>query len=298
MNSKMNSLTSVIFFGFATSAVSAEPPNAPSFYDNGSQEISIDLSAAEMAAYALYESAMQVAETIILASSCTSAAGSYAFSIAADGSIENPASNQISIVSPSGLEAFVLGANLLVSDPSRGQLLSVEQVGNGALNDNEFRGFSSQVAYNQLGTMMDSVSKVNVKGANGRFDTFQGKVIKDFYLDPNSGNALPYIYDWGLQDIAKLNYPANKYWQRSKSLRDDGVAGRTVFVKDRLTGSSACRIVMDSSGSNNQDIFLQNGTLTISTEKPNNPVPAFDALEQNLSINNLLGELGGLIKIK
>ena len=52
MNSKMNSLTSVILFGFATSAVSAEPPNAPSFYDNGSQEISIDLSAAEMAAYA------------------------------------------------------------------------------------------------------------------------------------------------------------------------------------------------------------------------------------------------------
>ena len=39
MNSKMNSLTSVILFGFATSAVSAEPPNAPSFYDNGSQEM-------------------------------------------------------------------------------------------------------------------------------------------------------------------------------------------------------------------------------------------------------------------
>jgi hypothetical protein len=276
MNSKMNTLTLAILLGFATSAVSAEPPNAPSFYDNGPQELPIALSAAEMAAYALYEGAMQVAETIILASSCTSAAGSYAVSIAADGSIETPASNQISIVSPGGLEAFVLRANLLVYDASRGQLLNVEQLGNGSLTDKEFNGYSSQVAFNQLGTMMDSTSRVNVKGVNGKFDVFQGKVIKDFYLDPNPANTLPYIHDWGTQDISKLNYPANKYWQRSKSLRDDGVAGRTLFVKDRLTGSSACRIVMDSSGSNNQDFFLQNGTLTISTEQPNDPISAFE----------------------
>lgn len=277
MNNKINTLTSVILIGFATTAISAELPNVPSIYDDGPQQLSIDLSAAEMAAYALYEGVMQVTETIILASSCTAAAGSYSFNIAADGSIETPASNQISIFSPGGLEAFVLRANLIASDPSRGQLLSVEQVGNGSLNADEFLGYSSQVAFNQLGTMMDSVSRVNVKGVNGKFDSFQGKVIKDFYIDLNSGNELPYIYDWGLQDISKLNYPVNKYWQRSKSLRDDGVAGRTVFVKDRLTGSSACRIVMDSTGSNNQDFFLQNGTLTISTEKPNAPIPAFDA---------------------
>jgi hypothetical protein len=277
MDSKMNTLTSAILIVFATSAVSAELPDAPSIYNNGPQELAIDLSAAEMAAYALYESALQVAETIILASSCTSAAGSYAFSITADGSIEIPASNQITILSPDGVEAFVLRANLLAADPSRGQMLSVQQVGNGALKNKEFNGYSSEVAFNQLGTMMDSASRVNVIGVNGNFDIFQGKVIKDFYLDPNPGTDLPYIYDWGLQDISKLNYPANKYWQRSKSLRDNGVAGRTVFVKDRLTGSSACRIVMDSSGSNNQDFFLQNGTLTISTEQPNDPIPAFNA---------------------
>ncbi|MFI3185489.1 MAG: hypothetical protein QX198_05860 [Methylococcaceae bacterium] len=277
MNSKMNTLTSAILIGFATSAFSAEPLSAPSIYDNGAQELSINMSAAEMAAYALYESAMQVVEAIVLASSCTSAAGSYAFSIAADGSIGTPASNQISILLPGGSEAFVLGANLLISDPNRGQLLNIEQLGNGALNKIEFNGYSSQVAFNHQAAMMDSASRVNVKGVNGSFDSFQGKVIKDFYSDPNPGAQLPYIFDWGLQDISKLGYPENRYWQRSKSLRDDGVAGHTVFVKDRLTGSSTCRIVMEGSGSNSQDFFQQTGALTISKEKPSDPVPAFEA---------------------
>jgi len=276
MNSKISTLTSVILISFAASAARAEPPNAPSFYDNGPQGLTINLSTAEMAAYALYEGAMQVAEAIVLASNCSSAAGFYTFSIAADGSIETPASNRISILSNGGHLAIILRANLLVSEPSRGQRLSVEQVGSGSLNTIVVKEYFSQVAFNELGTLMDSESSVQVKGINGIFDSFQGKVIKDFYLNPNSGADLPYIYDWGLQGISKLNYPVNKYWQRSKSVRDDGVVGRTVFVKDRLTGSSACRIVIDSSGSNNQDFFLQNGTLTISTEKPNDPIPAFE----------------------
>ncbi len=277
MNKKINTLTSAILIGCATTAISAELPNVPSIYDDGPRQVSIELSPAEMAAYALYEGVMQVAETIILASSCTSAAGSYAFSIATDGRSETPSANQISILSPGGQDAFVLQASLLVSDPDRGQLLRIEQLGNGSLSTSEFSGFLSNVAFNDLGTMMDSESKVDVKGGNGKFDSFQGKVIKDFYTDPNSGTQLPYIFNWGLQDISKLGYPENKYWQRSKSLRDDGVAGHTVFVKDRLTGSSTCRIVIESSGMNNQDFFQQNGTLTISKEKPSDPVLAFEA---------------------
>lgn len=277
MNNKMNTLGSVILIGFATTAISAELPNVPNIYDDGPQQLSIELSAAEMAAYALYEGVMQVTETIIIASSCTAAAGSYSFSIASDGSIDTPASNQISVFTSGGLGAFVLNATLLDSDHSRGQLMRIDQVGSGIMNVSEFRGYLGQVAFNELGTMMDSESRIHVKGINGRFDSFKGKVIKDFYTDPNVGTGLPYIYDWGLQDISKLDYPVNKYWQRSKTLRDDGVSGHTVFVKDRLTGPSACRIVMDSSGMNNQDFFQQQGTLTISTEKPNAPVLAFEA---------------------
>ena len=114
-----------------------------------------------------------------------------------------------------------------------------------------------------------------VKGINGLPDTFQGKEIKDFYNATDNTTGLPYIFDWGLQSLSKLNYPIQKYWQRSKALRDDGVVGRTVFVKDRLVGPNSCRIVIDTSGNNNADYFWQNGTLSISTTQPS-PAYQFD----------------------
>jgi hypothetical protein len=125
--------------------------------------------------------------------------------------------------------------------------------------------------------MMDSVSYVSVLGINNRFDRYYGKVIKDFYrgsLDDQT-NEYYNIYDWGLQALDKLGYPVNKYWQRSKSHRDDGSIGRTVFVKDRLVGATSCRIVIDTSGFNNEDFFDQTGWLKIAAVSPSTPVAEF-----------------------
>ena len=148
-------------------------------------------------------------------------------------------------------------------------------VGVSSLSGTQITNFSSIVTFNPKGTLMSSISNQNLLGLNGQAGVYQNKTIKDFYLGLDPG--APHIYDWGLQTISNRDIPIENYWQRSKSVREDiGVPGRTVFVKDRLTGSSVCRIVMESSGSNNRDYFSQSGTLTISTESPNTSILAFD----------------------
>jgi len=304
MNNKLNTLTSAILLGFANMAVSGQPPTAPRIYANGpvsNQLQNTGLSAAEKSAYALLEGVMEVTEGMIYSNStdnCSSAVGTYTFDVFTNGAFGDPKNNEIRVNSPGGnTEPLILQANLNAKSESRGQNLRVEQLANGSLNGAEVTNFLSIVTYNPKGTLMTSESSVNVLGLNGQADTFRSKTIKDFYIGLGLGD--PSIYDWGLQSLSTLDLPIENYWQRSQSLREDvGVTGRTVFVKDRLTGSSACRIVIDSSGSNNRDFFSQSGTLTISTETPKDPVPAFDAFAPDLSINNLLGELGGLIKIK
>jgi hypothetical protein len=150
----------------------------------------------------------------------------------------------------------------------------------GTLNGRPVRNYHADLAFNGVNNMMDSTSYVEVLSINNRYDRYYGKVIKDFYrgsLD-NASSEYYNIYDWGLQSLDKLGYPVNKYWQRSKSHRDDGTIGRTVFVKDRLVGSTSCRIIIDTKGFNNQDYFQQTGSLIIQTGKlPNDAVPEFGA---------------------
>jgi hypothetical protein len=240
------------------------------------------LSAAEKSAYALLEGVMEVTEGMIYSNStdstknCSSAVGTYTFDVFANGAFGDPKNNEIRVISPgNNTEPLILRANLNAKSESRGQNLRIEQLANGSLNGAEVTNFLSVVTFNPKGTLMTSESSVNVLGLNGQADTFRSKTIKDFYIGLDIG--APYIYDWGLQSLSTLDLPIENYWQRTKSLREDvGVTGRTMFVKDRLTGSSACRIVIDSSGSNNRDFFSQSGTLTISAETPKDPIPAFD----------------------
>ena len=282
MNNKLNMLTLAILLGFANIAVSGQPPAASSVYANGPVSIQLQatgLSAPEKSGYALYEGVMEIAEGIInthYPNNCALAVGIYTFDVFADGATGNPKTNEIRVSSPgNSADPLILRANLNTLIDSRGQQLRVEQVGIGLLGGIQVTSFSSIVSFNSKGTLMTSVSNSNILGSDGQAATYQSKTIKDFYLSLDPG--VPVIYDWGLQSLSTLDFPIENYWQRSKSLREDvGIAGRTVFVKDRLTGSSTCRIVIDSSGSNNRDFFQQSGTLTISTQHMTDPVPAFN----------------------
>ena len=280
MNIKLNILSAAVLAVVSAGAMAAvEPPPVPGIYNGGPQSplvASTDLSQAERTAYANYEAIMQIAEARIHATSCSNSAGEFSINAFSDGSVGNPAQNFATVVSPGG--AFTVQSTSQPKDTldNRGQLISVN-MSSGALNGRPVRNYHADLAFNGVNNMMDSTSYVEVLSINNRYDRYYGKVIKDFYrgsLD-NQTNEYYNIYDWGLQSLDKLGYPVNKYWQRSKSHRDDGTIGRTVFVKDRLVGSTSCRIIIDTTGFNNQDFFQQTGSLKIQTVKPETAVPDF-----------------------
>jgi hypothetical protein len=284
----MNKITTLASVALMTSissvAFSANPPSVPANYDNGPQSplvASTDLSDAERAAYGLYEGIMQIAEAKIHATSCTSAASTSTISVFSDGSLGDTSQNFADVISFGGTLSLV--ADLQDKVDFRGQKINVDQVGPGALAGTAVADYDGHVKYNVPNNMMYGSAKVDVRGINGFMDRYQSKVIKDF----NRGSTNPFdpeyynIYDWGLQSLHKLKFPVNKYWQRSKAHRDNGTPARTVFVKDRLVGSSKCRIVIDTTGFNNEDFFQQTGTLVIEKVKPSTPVPAFSEFPFN-----------------
>jgi hypothetical protein len=274
MNNK--TLATVLLAGFTLTAT-ADPLPPPTIYNQGPASplvASTDISAAERAAFALLEGVMQMAEARIAATNCSLSSGAYDVFIFSDGSTNNEDYNFVVVDSPGS--SFILNAVLKPWNPFWGKLINVNQQGAGGLKQVALSNYNAQVAYNGKGTVMEMDSSFNVIGNSGRFNALKGKVIKDFNLVTDNITGLPYLFDWGTQSLSKLGYPVQQYWQRSKVLRDDGFAGRTVFVKDRITGPTSCRIVIDTHDYNNQDFFYQTGTLSISTRPPGSPVDEFN----------------------
>lgn len=269
-------LTTILLAGICNIAMPASPPMAPGIYSGGPTPpllASTGIFPSEKAAYALLEGVLQQAEAVIAATSCSNAVGIFDIFVYSDGSINNPDFNFVTVDSPAS--SFTLNATLNPNNTFRGQTMVLNQTTTGAFKRTTLFNYRASVSYNAQSSIMTMNSQSVVNGINGLPDTYQDQVIKDFYLATDSITGLPYIFDWGLQSLSKLNYPIQKYWQRSKSVRDDGVIGRTVFVKDRLVGPNSCRIVIDTSGYNNPDYFMQSGSLSISTVSPN-PEYQFD----------------------
>jgi hypothetical protein len=273
---KYRLLVTGLLTGICDIASPASPPMAPDMYSAGPTPpvlANTGIFASERAAYALLEGALQQAEAAIAATSCSNSVGSFDLFVYSDGSVNNPDFNFVTVDSPAS--TFTLSATLNPNNTFRGQTLTLKQTASGAFKRTTLFNYKAYVSYNAQSTIMSMNSESTVKGINGLPDTYQEQVIKDFYLAKDSISGLPSIFDWGLQSLSKLNYPIQKYWQRSKSVRDDGVIGRTVFVKDRLVGPNPCRIVIDTSGYNNPDYFMQSGTLSVSTVLPS-PEYQFD----------------------
>jgi len=294
MNIKATALSAGILVALSSAAgaqtppvtTTPTPPVVPSIYSTGPSAPVLNttnLSAAENSAYALYEGVLQIAEASIHATSCKPA--SYNVQVYADGSLNNPSMNEVQVLASDGSQAPQFSLSASVSSPvtGRGQQVSVNLVGTqGYIGATKITSFTSTYAYNNVENMLVSNNtQIGVVGINGGLpDLYSGAVIKDFYRGDMSNSSDPQyynIFDWGLQAISKLNYPVNKWWQRSESHRDDGTIARTVFVKDRLVGASACRIVLDTTGYNNENYFWQGGAvgtgmLTITTNLPSDPV--------------------------
>lgn len=276
MKNKLLTTICILLAGNCNIAASATPPMPPDMYAGGPTPpllANTGIFPSERAAYALLEGVLQQAEVVIAATSCSNSVGIFDIFVYSDGSINNPNFNFVTVDSPAS--SFTLNATINPNNTFRGQTMTLNQTTSGAFKRTTLFSYKATVSYNAQSTIMALNGQSVVNGINGLPDTYQEQVIKDFYLATDSITGLPYIFDWGLQSLSKLNYPVQKYWQRSKSVRDDGVIGRTVFVKDRLVGPNSCRIVIDTSGYNNADYFMQSGSLSISTIAPN-PAYQFD----------------------
>lgn len=267
----------LLLIGF-TIIANADTLPPPDIYNQGPASPSVastDITGPERGAFALLEGIMQLAEARIAATNCSLSSGTYDIAVYSDGSVNSPNYNYAFINSP-GSRPITLTATLKPWDSFWGQQVTINQIPGGGLKQVPITNYYAQGTYNAMGTIMEMNSSVNVKGINGRLEALKGKVIKDFNRITDELTGLPYILDWGVQSIAKLDFPLQQYWQRSKVIRDDGGPGITVFVKDRIVGPNSCRIVIDTQNYNNHDFFYQTGTLNISTSTPDTVVDEFN----------------------
>lgn len=269
INKITTAITAAVLLG-STSIVSADAPSAPAIYNNGPLNPQLNMTNmrdTEKAAFALFEGLMQATEAIIYVNGCTAMTADV--TVSADG--DNASGlNYIRVDQLLGLR---LDAAYNVPVPGFGQGVNISQAAPGYIGLNPVFGVDGRYVYNEKSNLMvNEVTQLSVIGQLGAPDVFRSSVIKDFYHGDAYGQGSFYeIYDYGLQVLSKEGYPVNKYWQKSKAIRDNGQQGCTVFQKDRLVGVNECRIVLETTGQSQPGFFYQTGTLSVS---PVNPVDA------------------------
>jgi hypothetical protein len=273
---KMTTVMATAMLLGAAMTAGADAPPVPRIYRDGplAPYTVPNLFLQEKTAFALLEGAMQAAEGIVYTSGCAGAAAEWDLGVEVfddgAGSLD-VSSNGVSQLGLRGV------ASAIALSPGG---TKVRVTGTGALKGKTLN-YSSNAYYNKPGAMMVQSATFGVKSVNGNLDPLSGTVIKDFWkANPRNVETLscsdvercfdpriPVIIDWGLQSVSKNLVPQDKWWQRSRANRSDGVFARTQFRKDRLYSAKnggACMITIDISGSNDADFFGQSGTLTIS----------------------------------
>ncbi|MCB1759962.1 MAG: hypothetical protein KDI68_09325 [Gammaproteobacteria bacterium] len=276
---KIKTLAAAVAIASISGFANADAPGAPSVYDSGPMSPALNttnLSDQERAAFAALEAVMQATEGRIHSAGCPSV--SLPLKVYSDALTSPVIGNASMGQSPNSIAFNVTGeaANY------RGQKFNIAQNGNGYINGTAVNAYAGQMIFNSANNMMvGDMTALQVMSINWTIDDYTGKVIKDFYMGTGQGaGEVPdshIVYDWGLQALLKKGYPVEKYWQRSKTQRSNGVQGKTVFVKDRLVGVVPCRITIALAGLNQVGVFQQSGTLTIAPAPvvPSTPVAEF-----------------------
>jgi hypothetical protein len=240
-------------------------PPIPSIYSDGLTRLQLpNLSVPERAAFSQIEAAQQLAETYVQANGCITTTAGVDLYAARSGV------GDMTITTPGG--SIKLAVSQTAVDNFRGDQYTVASE-LGFISGLKFTGVLAKFNFNKPGSIMEgsAVASVTNPQAPTIPDVFKARIIKDFFafnqLYPVSrggdGNIRTFYLDWGLGVLNKKDYPVAKWFQRSWSLRDDGVPGRIVFQKTRIAGGSACRIQVSTSGFNNYDNVNQQGFLKI-----------------------------------
>lgn len=266
MKIKITTATAAILLG-ASSIASANPPPVPSIYNNGPAAPILnmtDMREAEKAAFALNEALLQATESLVYVKGCAE------FSVPVE--VYSYPGTNTHYIKDTNYGGIQIDAIVSPEKPGFGQNIDVSQAVAAILNGTPVQNLRGRYTYNNVNNMMvGERTGVEVKGQNRTFDTYYSSVIKDFFHGNtyDTNGDFYEIYDYGLQSLSKFGYPVNKWWQKSKTVRDDGQQGCTVFQKDRLVGTGACRITLSTTGLSQPDLFWQSGTLKVSKTLPN-----------------------------
>jgi hypothetical protein len=256
------SISSVVSAGPA-----ANPPPVPDIYNFGPVSPLLnmtDMRDSERAAFALAEALLQATEAVVYVKGCEE------FEVDID-VYSHPDSNT-HFIQDTAFGGIKLIAALRNPIAGFGQQVVVGQPVQGVINGTAVQRLRGVYTYNSSSNLMvNERTGLEVKGQLRTFDQFYSSVIKDFYHGNTYDSAGDFyeLYDYGLQSLSKFGYPVNKWWQKSKAVRDDGQQGCTVFQKDRLVGAEVCRITLATTGLSQSGLFWQSGTLKVSTDLPN-----------------------------
>jgi hypothetical protein len=234
-------------------------PAIPSIYSDGLTRLQVpNLTKAERTAFSQMEALQQLGEVYVQANGCSAVSGEV------DVYSNSLGTGDLSVITAGG--ALTMIARESAFDSFRGSAVSV-RAASGLIKNVNFSGVAGTYRFNKSGSIMEGDAAITVPNptANNTPDNFTARVIKDFFVYKQVYQGVPrdFTLDWGLQVINKKGYPVSKWFQRSWSVKDNGIEGRTKFRKVRIAGGLACAITVDVKGYNNNEQFNEQGTFTI-----------------------------------
>ena len=255
--------------GVSFSALAVEPPPAPVITAAGKAP---SLFPSEQGAFKLMEAAAQIIESNIVQNGCVTKDYPIVVNTDYDGSG--------SAVLGNGDPANNVSLNVLLKSAStaNGRAYSVNANGQlaglaVALNDTSGGSFNIGSSIQEMSNNWTLVSP-----QTGLSDKFTGTIIKDYKrltaLDPipagftDAGVPVSTVLDYGYQQVTKNGYVKAKYWQQSRTWRDDGVNSGTYWAKTRVAPTNGCTIEFKLEGygldpADNIEGFNEMGTVHV-----------------------------------
>jgi len=223
----------------------------------------------EQGAFKSLEVATQVIESVIVQKGCVTSKYPFEVHTIADGSGTATLGYAPSTVN---LNVALGGYNA-----NSGRWYTV--TGGGSLAGLTISHLSGRGSY-IIGSMMQELrtSWFTTSPVTNKPDYFLGSIIKDYWrlsdLQPipvgydDAGIPVSTVVDYGYQQVSKGGYIKAKFWQNSRTWRDDGVNSGTHWLKTRVAPTGNCTIEVHIAGygefpSDNIEGFNEKGYIKV-----------------------------------
>jgi hypothetical protein len=255
--------------GVSFSALAVEPPPAPAITAAG---VAPSLFPSEQGAFKLMEAAAQIVESNIVQNGCVT----KDYPIVVNTDYDGSGSAVLGGVDPKN----TVNLNVLLKSAStaNGRAYTVNADGQiaglaVALNGTSGGSFNIGSSIQEMSNNWTLVSP-----QTGLSDKFTGTIIKDYKrltaLDAipagfdDAGVPVSTVLDYGYQQVGKNGYVKAKYWQQSRTWREDGVNSGTYWAKTRVAPTNGCTVEFKLEGygldpADNIEGFNEMGTVHV-----------------------------------